>query len=480
MRNAALPLAFVLLASLAVVSPAVATTSTGPSSSISAARVLPTDSPGPAAAENRTTNGDPGISGVTLFTVSDPDTAPPVSIGFAAKPGADGFFVLQDQNGTVLGTSEYQSFENAIHADGMAIPFDEPVYGIRTISVTAYHDTNGNRAFDPGVDEPYRTGDGSPVSDSMAFLFPRTEGALSNVSATLVPETGGERAVHHYRIGVDETNLEGGETMLVDAIALDYDYPVDPETIDPGSVTLKAGTRVDPVAVNATVRGQVAVIEFADPVPLSSGDDAILTVSAVPNPTRPANVTVVLNPYGAAHAGVAHLEPSRPVPELQQVTVGPFGQTVSVNAYFPQGSTAVVVITRNGTEIARSQPIGGQPDMHVDFLEIGLEKPVHTGETLTVGLLRDADGDGTYEVPVRYGKEAVAKQVTVPAVTTTTTIRTTLRDTPTTDRRTPTTSTTTPPTDTTGTRTTTPGFGVGLAVASLVAVGALLHRRNAG
>lgn len=433
-------LALLLLAPAAVAVPATASASSGESTLAADIRIL--------AATNATTTptttstDDPLISGVAFFTTYTGPAERPVRIGFSAKPGAEGFFVLEDQNGTVLGTSDFQSFDNAIAADGFPIPFDEPVSGIRTVSVTAYHDTNGNQAFDEDVDEPYVDGN-QRVGDTMTFLFPKTDGAVDRVDPSMVPATPGERAVHHYRLGVTAD-------VVVHAIALDVrSTSIDAAAILDGSPTLKVAQdgkdrRIDPDETTTVLRG-VALLRFDDPETIAPGNDAVLSVSDVINPDRPTNVSVVLNPYGSADAGTAHLVPSRTVPAIRSARLSADGSTVIVNAYFPSGEQAVVAVTRNHEVVARSQPIGGQPDMSVDGFGVSLPSAVEPGDSVTVELLRERDGE--FADPYRWDGEPVATQVTRSAESTTTSP---------------------PPTETT---TSMPGFGV---PAILAALGALV------
>ncbi|MFB6069179.1 MAG: hypothetical protein ABEJ90_04550 [Halobacterium sp.] len=418
--------------------------------------------PAPAAADTTTTDSPP-ITGLAFFTTySGPDTKP-LRVGFGAKPGADGFFVLEDGNGTVLGATDYKSYDDAISADGLPIPFDEPVYGHRTITVTAYDDTNGNHEFDPGVDEPYRYAEDDPVRATIDVLFPRTDGAVASVDASMVPATAGEEAVHHYRI-------ETREDVQVRAIALDYRFTgVDAPAVAEGSPTLKVThgeqtDRIDPDSVTTMMRDGVAVLRFDDPVSIPAGAGAVLSVSEIRNPVHPVNATLLVNPEGSADGATMHFEPDRGVPDLRSADLTDDGSTVSVNAYFPSGAQAVVRVRAGGTEIGRAGPIGGQPNMHVDFFEVPLDRAVDPDETVTVELLGDRDGDGTYEEPIRWDGERAAIEVTAPAAaTTTTTTRT---------------STTTPTTDGTTTTTSTTGFGVLAALGALAALALAFSRHE--
>ncbi len=424
----------------------------------------PTEAP---LAQNTTTSendtDEPRLRGVAFFTTYSRDSAPPVRIGFGAEAGADGFFVLTNTTGAVVGQTEYEHYDSMIHADGLPIPFTKPVTGIETLTVTAYDDTNGNQEFDPEVDEPYRDEDGATESSTMTYLFPNESETLQTKTVEPIPGKPGAEALHHFR-------LEPTRDIEVHAVALNYRYSgiaVDSLTNDSAGAGLVypelSNRRTDAKRVDRPL-SNVLVIEPDNSFTARAGDPFVINVDGLRNPPEPRNVTVIVNPYGEAYATTATIEPSGTVPSIDLVQVSPEKRdAVRVNLHFPSGRKGVLEVRQDGEVIGRSQPVGGQPDMHVDFLDVRVDRDLEANEEVTVTLLGDPDGDGTYEDPYTMDGEPVSRTVQVlkgleTGDTTTTSTSTTLADDPTTDT----------------TTTTVPGFGI---LAVLVALGLLAVRR---
>lgn len=356
---------------------------------------------------------EPRLNGLAFFTVSHRETAPPVTIGFGAEAGADGFFVLTNASGAVVGHTEYEDYDSPIHADGLPVPFTKPVTGVTTLTVTAHDDTNGNQEFDPGIDEPYRDDDGSTVSSTMAFLFEDETDVLEPTAVEFIPgeDTGG--GLHHFRV-------EATRSMEIRAVALDYrtsDVTVPDLSNESAGVGLVypelSNRRTGAKAVHEPLTN-VVVIEPDDPFSVGSGDHFVVNVDGLPGPTDAQNVTVVLNPYGAAYSKTVTLEPDPAVPSIDLVQVGPNERSsVQVNLHFPEGRTGVVQISHDGTVIGRSQVVGGQPDMHVDFLDVRVDEELDANDEITVTLLTDVDADNNYEEPFRVDGEPLSTEVTV-------------------------------------------------------------------
>lgn len=425
----------------------------------------------PPAQSNTTTENEtdaPRLDDVAFFTTYARDSAPPVRIGFSAEPGSDGFFVLTNASGAVVGYTEYEDYDSAIHADGLPVPFTKPAAGITTLTVTAHDDTNGNREFDPGIDEPYREDGGQAVSSTMTFLFPNETDELEPEAVELIPDGPGLEALHHFRI-------EARHDMEIRAVAVNYRYTgVRVEGLDNDSAGVGAvypglsNRRTGAKAVDEPL-SNVLVVEPDDPFEVGANDDFVLNVDGLSNPRDAQNVTIIVNPYGEARATTVTLEPGRAVPSIDMVQVSPdWRSRVTVNLHFPAGNEGVVEIRKDGDVIGRSQAVGGQPDMHLDFFDVRVDRELEPGDRITVTLLDDTDSDGTYEEPFAADCEPVSRTVTVlEGLETGET-----NSTPSTTTPTPTTRTPDPTTGST-TTTTVPGFGMGIALGALLLLGLL-------
>lgn len=84
-----------------------------------------------------------------------------VSLGVGYEAGSKVLFVATE-NGTILGI-KYESSERSVAADGSSFHFDEPLNGTHTVVVSAYADTNLNKEYDRGIDQPCTDGEGNPV-----------------------------------------------------------------------------------------------------------------------------------------------------------------------------------------------------------------------------------------------------------------------------------------------------------------------------
>ncbi|MFB6095043.1 MAG: hypothetical protein ABEJ71_01150 [Halodesulfurarchaeum sp.] len=411
----------------------------------------------------------PGISGLAFFTVSGPGGAPPVRIGFSARADADGFFVLKNGNGTIVGRTDYQTFSGHVAVDGLPVPFTREVSGVVDLTVIAYDDTDGDGAFDPSVDDPYRYADGDRVASSMVFVFPNETGALTPIGYELKPSAPGVNATHQY-------HFEAQRDLTVRAVAIDLrGTGIDVSEVRAEDVGVVARYpelspwRTGVASVHEPTTG-VLVARRAEPLSLSAGENLLVNIRGIRTPTDAENVTVLVNPDGAGHAATQRIRPAQVVPAITMVQVRPVSRdTAVVNLHFPGGKTGVVVVERGGTVIGRSEPVGGVS--HIDFLEVPLNTSLSAGDTITVTLYRDADGDGTYETPFTLQDRPIARTLTVLQGLETTE--------PTTDR-TPTTDPSPTPSPDTGpspsTPTTTPGLGVFVALLSLLAAVALLRR----
>lgn len=136
--------------------------------------VTPTDS-SPAATPSASHDAGSPIPCVSTFqywaddkeeAVTDGGNGLSLAVGFDA--GATVMLVARE-NDTILGT-QYESSERAVVADGYHLTFDKSLNGTHLVSVTAYSDTNHNKAFDPDVDQVCYDDSGAPKQTREVWL----------------------------------------------------------------------------------------------------------------------------------------------------------------------------------------------------------------------------------------------------------------------------------------------------------------------
>ncbi len=167
----------------------------------------------------------------TLYTIRIPTTPhddPPrrlVAVGYAtgASLGATdhesigtvlyangvtsthGGFLVARNDTTTVAVSEY-------FGPGEATPqpkFDPLLWQNETLTLTVYHDTDGDEAFDPAIDEPYRQGP-EPVQTSVNVtvdLSEREQMTTTTTTATSTPTTTSETTTKSTT-----TTTSGGST----------------------------------------------------------------------------------------------------------------------------------------------------------------------------------------------------------------------------------------------------------------------------
>lgn len=134
--------------------------------------VVNPDDPGPISVGITLNPSRNGPSGTHTLDIQPP--SPTISpqgvigdqtrIGVHDPEGATGFIVAKDADGSVIGTLELDP-ERELHMDigiGSFVDADAEENGM-TVELVAVIDSNGNGAFDPEIDEPYRT-DGEMVT----------------------------------------------------------------------------------------------------------------------------------------------------------------------------------------------------------------------------------------------------------------------------------------------------------------------------
>jgi len=138
-----------------------------------------------------------GVNGLAFYTGYSDDPSP-IQIGFGVEPNTTVAFVLY-ADGELVGHTEYEHYERALHADGMEVPLEQDLTGEVELTVVALQDTNGNGEVDAG-DEPYLDGreraastmtvyfrDGSGTSDGTTSTTPGD----GTTASTSTEESGG-------------------------------------------------------------------------------------------------------------------------------------------------------------------------------------------------------------------------------------------------------------------------------------------------
>ncbi|WP_232686725.1 DUF7282 domain-containing protein [Halobacterium zhouii] len=94
--------------------------------------------------------------------------------GLSTTTTDGGFVVVQNESGSTVAVSNH--FTSGGHAPNLRL--SNPLRTNQTLTATVYRDTNGNGAFDPDVDEPYRV-DSEPVRASTNVTIDQTHRTTS-------------------------------------------------------------------------------------------------------------------------------------------------------------------------------------------------------------------------------------------------------------------------------------------------------------
>jgi hypothetical protein len=140
-----------------------------------------------------------------------------------------------------------------------------------------------------------------------------------------------------------------------------------------------------------------AVITLLVVVTSSAG---VAVTGAVEDPQRKQNLAGTPASLETSAREVGGLEGESSLPQIHSARVDGF--EVVTDLYFPEGRTAVVVVTDSkDEEVGRSPVVGGRPNMTVDDLRIAVEPRYDATKGMTVYLYKDRDGDGEYDTPYR-------------------------------------------------------------------------------
>lgn len=123
--------------------------------------------PAVAAAPGTQAAEEPPVTGLALFTTTDP-SPPPLSVGFSVRNDREFAFAAY-VDGELVGATAFTSLSGGSTVDGYEVPVTAGLGGEQTVTVYAVRDSNGNGEVDPS-DEPY-TQDGAPVSTTGTFDF---------------------------------------------------------------------------------------------------------------------------------------------------------------------------------------------------------------------------------------------------------------------------------------------------------------------
>lgn len=424
---------------------------------------------------NTTTNESdrPPISGLAFFTTYSTDAAPPFRIGFSATEDASGFFVLETADGEIVGKTDYRTFSGNVAVDGLPVPLTKPVHGVVNLTVTAYNDSDGDRTFDPAVDEPFRYADGEPVASSMWFVVPNRDGNVTTSAVSLDPPDPGATARHQFVLTAERD-------MTITSVAVDYRHtgidlaPIDNASAGVGEVLPgKPTTRLDAARVEKPLTG-VAVVYPAEPREVGDDERFFLNLEGLQNPPERTDGTILANPYGNGSATTVSLDIQPPGPRISPQ--GVVGDQTRIGIYDPEGARGFIVAKDVDGAVIGTVSLDPDREAHMDlgidsFVEAEEREP---GMTVELVAVRDSNGNGAFDpgVDEPYLQDGEAVAATVENAVFRAGSTTTVAD-GTANHSTSTSAGSSP----TGTATTTPGFGVVGVVGALLALALPLRKR---